>query len=108
MMDKKNIPLDKIDKKLPFTVPENYFEDFAVRMESQIRGVTIEKRHRHTGPWRYAVAAIFAGILLAGTLYTTLFKTNSKSENYESYVLSQVDEASMLYYYVADQTTETK
>lgn len=108
MMEKKNISLDKIDKKLPFTVPENYFEDFAARMELQVAGETLQPPHRRVLNWRVAVAAVFAGILLAGALYATIFKNASKSDNYESYVLSQVDESSMLYYYVGEPTTETK
>ena len=47
MMEKKNISLDKIDKKLPFSVPENYFEDFAARMELQVAGETLQPPHRH-------------------------------------------------------------
>jgi len=41
-------------------------------------------------------------------VYTSVFSGTSKPDNYESYVLSQVDETSMLYYYLEGHNTENK
>ncbi|HNX12899.1 MAG TPA: hypothetical protein PK664_07930 [Paludibacteraceae bacterium] len=108
MMRKKNISLDEMDKRLPFTVPENYFEDFATSMELQISEVAAEKKHRQLKPWVYAVAAVSTGLIIFGSVYTSVFSGTSKPDNYESYVLSQVDETSMLYYYLEGHNTENK
>ncbi|MBP1663316.1 MAG: hypothetical protein H6Q19_456 [Bacteroidetes bacterium] len=108
MMKKKNISLDEMDKRLPFTVPENYFEDFATRLELQVGEVAAEKKHHHLRLWAYAVAAAFTGLIILGPVYTFVFSGTSKLDNYESYVLSQVDETSMLYYYLEDHNTVNK
>jgi len=105
MRKKKNISLDTIDKKLPFMVPDNYFEDFAAKMEMNISKAKPKHKIR---TWVYAVAAVFIGVIVLGSVYTGIFKNNTalKSDNYESYVLSQVDEPSMMYYYLGEQNTK--
>jgi len=100
MKNNKNISIDEISKELPFTVPENYFEQFALRLEDQIgyKKSYILKTYR---TWMYMVA-MFVGILVMGQVFYTVNKNNvaKNTENYESYVLSQVDESSLADFYV--------
>ena len=96
--------LKKIDKNPPFSVPENYFEDFALEMDKKIAAPkTIQ--FKKIKSWMYA-AAIFTGLVVfGGTYYIHLQneKNTTYAENYESYVLSQVDESSMMDYYLANE-----
>jgi hypothetical protein len=48
-------------------------------------------------------AAVFVGVIIIGSVYySNIQKDNNAytADNYESYVLSQVDESSMMDYYV--------
>ena len=67
------------DKRLPFDVPENYFEDFAARMEARIEVETqyIASQHGQGNKGRRiefrrlatlvaSSAAVFAGLLFGG------------------------------------------
>lgn len=90
-----------MDNKLPFTVPEHYFENFALQLNSKIadqpKTFILKKRK----PWLY-VAAIFVGMVIFGGSYYYKYQKDTEiySENYETYVLSQVDESSIIDYYV--------
>src|ERR1035437_5025959 len=60
-MKKNNkISLDEIGRELPFTVPENYFEHFALQIDEQINRNSASN-HRFLRRWMYAAAA-FVGI----------------------------------------------
>ena len=52
------------------------------------------------------MAAMFVGILIMGQVFYTVNKNNvtRNAENYETYVLSQIDENSMADYYVSEPT----
>ena len=104
MEKKKHILLDHIGKELPFAVPENYFEQFAQNIKVQIsmKRISVNKLLK---PWMY-MAAMFVGILIAGQVFYTVYKNNTKGkeDNYESYVLSQVDESSIIDYYIDEQS----
>jgi hypothetical protein len=99
---KKNtkISLDEIGRELPFSVPENYFEHFALRMDEQIQH-NPGSNHRFLKQWMY-VAAAFVGIFMLGQTFYTVYQTNAtqNADTYEAYVLSQVNETSMMDYYV--------
>ena len=100
-MKKNNkISLDEIGRELPFTVPENYFEHFALQIDEQINRNS-GSNHRFLRQWMYAAAA-FVGIFMIGQTYYKAYQTNAtqKADTYEAYVLSQVNEASMVDYYV--------
>jgi len=100
MKDNKHISLDEIGKELPFCVPDNYFNQFAIQIDEQIgyKSVTTKKFLK---PWMY-MAAMFVGVLLMGQVFYTVYQNNTtkNAENYELYVLSQVDETSLMDYYV--------
>ncbi|MDP4238735.1 MAG: hypothetical protein Q8904_04590 [Bacteroidota bacterium] len=102
MKNNKNILIDEMSKELPFSVPENYFNQFALQIEEQIgfkRSIT-RKLFR---PWMY-MAAMFVGILVADQVFYSINQNNAarSAENYESYVLSQVDETSVADLYVEE------
>ncbi|HLP04549.1 MAG TPA: hypothetical protein VK152_03890 [Paludibacter sp.] len=103
MKTKKNISLEEAGNKLPFVVPDNYFEDFALNIEQQIA-----RQHKPSAilfkPWFY-IAAVFVGVLFAGQVYYALNKNtiSKNTDKYESYVLSQVDESSIMDYYIENQ-----
>ncbi len=108
MKTKKYISLDNLEKELPFAVPENYFQQFPLEMERKIAGKQISV-HKLLKPWMY-LAAMFVGIVIFAQIYYTVYQhnTSAKQENYESYVLSQVDESSLLDYYVEEPSNKTK
>lgn len=100
MKEIKFIPLDEMDKKLPFSVPENYFNNFSAEMGSII-AMKNKASVRKLRPWMYAVAASVIGIVtLTQVYFSSVKQTANKVENYESYVLSQVDEDTMIDYYI--------
>lgn len=85
---------EKIGDRNPFAVPENYFEDFATQMETQISAeqVNVKKLFK---PWMY-MAAMFVGILMMGHVFFAIYKqhqTKKEAELYELYLLSQLDYA---------------
>jgi len=100
MKKNKHITLEEIGNELPFGVPENYFEQFASQLEEQIdfKPVSI---HRLLKPWMY-MAAMFLGVLMMGQFFYTVYQNNTvkNADNYESYILSQVDETTLMDYYV--------
>ncbi|HEY5593148.1 MAG TPA: hypothetical protein VIK55_19290 [Paludibacter sp.] len=100
MKTNKHISLEEIGKELPFSVPENYFEQFASQLEEQIGYKNVSIR-RLLKPWMY-MAAMFVGILMMGQVFYTVYQNNTvkNADNYESYVLSQVDETALMDYYV--------
>ena len=107
MKTNKNISFEEIGKELPFTVPENYFENFASQIDKQI-GFKLSVTRRILKPWMYMVAAVFVGVAVLSPVFYT---ANNKrivqgTDNYESYVLSQVDESVLLDCYVDDSTTK--
>lgn len=100
MKNKDHISLETIGKVLPFSIPEGYFDDFALKMDQQMnqKSTFSTKLFR---PWMYA-AAMFVGIVVVGQI---VYNVNQKSalsttDTYESYVLSQVDETALMDYYV--------
>lgn len=99
---KKNtkISLNETGRELPFTVPENYFEHFALQIDEQINRNS-SSNQRFIRKWMYAAAA-FVGIFMLGQTFYKVHQTNAtqKADTYEAYVLSQVNEASMVDYYV--------
>ncbi|NDP19754.1 MAG: hypothetical protein GZ091_01545 [Paludibacter sp.] len=102
MKNNKHITLEEIGKELPFSVPENYFEKFANRMEAQIMKKQTPIR-RIFSNWVF-MAAVFVGVLIMGQVFYSVYQNNTlnNKDNYEQYVLSQVDESSLIDYYVDD------
>lgn len=104
MEEKKYIELQKTGNKRPFALPENYFENFAVQMDSMILKPQVKKRSvlRY---WMYGAAASLIGIVMLGQAYLNGNKKQQLvTETYDSYVLSQVSENSIIDYYLASET----
>jgi len=97
-MKKDDNILNNIGNKKPFSVPENYFENFAIEMEKQI---TAKKEKTVTvpfitklKPFLYA-AAIFALVLTIGNLMTDSSFSFTATENLmeqHDLLLSYLDE----------------
>ncbi|NDV46177.1 hypothetical protein D0T49_03860 [Paludibacter sp. 221] len=106
MNKKKKISLSEINKELPFEVPQGYFDDFASRMIAQTSEQHVPVR-RMLKPWLY-MAGMFVGILLLGNVvYNAYQNYNSlKTENYERYLLSQVDDVSLIDFYFEEFTED--
>jgi len=108
--DNKNI-LKETGNRLPFTVPEGYFEDFALQFEQNQLAVKKLSIRKIAMPWIY-MAAMFTGLLLMGNLIYHVYQNNKQenSEMYDMYVMSQLDNSVMIDYYVSqtDQTVEDK
>ena len=104
MNNRKKTPLSEIGKELPFTVPENYFEHFALNIDAQIGSVSYSNR-KFVRSWMYAAAA-FVGVFMLGQTFYKVYEAKQveKAEYYESYVLSQVNEAAMIDYYSEEST----
>jgi hypothetical protein len=105
MEKRKHILFEDAGKKLPFTVPENYFEDFAMQMDGQImaKPVPVFKLLR---PWLY-VAAMFLGVLVLSRVGYNIYQEkndNLMAENYDLYIMSQVDETEIIDYYLTEET----
>ncbi len=100
MKKNKKILLEEIGKELPFSVPLNYFEDFASQFDDRI-GLKSNNNKKHNKTWMY-MAAMFMGVLMMSQVFFTVYNNNETKnvENYELYVLSQVDETSLIDYYV--------
>jgi len=104
-MDNK-IKLEDIGNRKPFTVPENYFDDFGARLQSQLElqpQAEPVKSNKIIRPWMY-MAAMFTGILLMVSVVTSYYnrKLIAKNENYELYVISQLNDDMFYEYYIND------
>ena len=103
MENKKHISFDQAGNKLPFTVPEDYFEKFAQNMDAQIAVKRVPVFH-FMRPWMYAAAMLLCVLFIGkGTYNVYQNKQLANTENYELYVLSQVDEDDIIDYYLSDE-----
>ena len=106
MEKKKNISLGDFDKKLPFAVPENYFDKFSSDIEAKlmIKPTAVKDLLK---PWMY-MAAMFMGIFIISQLIT--FKNDDKQltsiDNYELYFTSQVGESDIMNYYLNEENNQ--
>lgn len=102
MKEFKNISLKEVGKEKPFSLPENYFEQFATKIAVQTDTPSKSKKMTFKR-WMY-VAAAFIGVLLVGNVLLSTYKQNQSDEmeSYELFILSQVDEYGLLEYYLDD------
>ena len=103
MKKKTNMKLGDFDRKLPFAVPENYFEKFATDIEANV--MIKHKPVKHMlKPWMY-MAAMFVGIFIVTQLFT--FNNDKQqltsTDNDELYFASQVDESDIINYYLNEE-----
>jgi hypothetical protein len=105
-MENKKIKLEDIGTRKPFAVPENYFADFDARLETKLElqpDAQNIKAYKIIKPWMY-MAAMFTGILLMASVVMNVYNKNlsAKNENYELYMLSQLDDDVIYEYYIND------
>ena len=104
----KNRNLNEIGNRIPFSVPENYFQDFANQFDAQIsvKPVAPLKLLR---PWMY-MAAMFLGVFFMSRIIYTVYNDNkiAAAENYELYVMTQVNDVESLQYFDAEVSETIK
>lgn len=95
-----NTSLQEAGTQLPFTVPEGYFDELTGRITAQTSERHVPLR-RMTRAWMY-MAAMFAGIVLLGNIAYAIYQrnTNLKLENYDRYLMSQVDDVALIDFYL--------
>lgn len=103
MKESGNIKLDGLNKKLPFAVPDGYFEKFSATIPAPTSaGVRKVSLYHTLRPYLFAVA-IFVGILLISI--PVYRKIHSPKEipvsDLKSYVVNEMDEETVVDY-VAD------
>jgi hypothetical protein len=104
----KNI--ESINPKLPFKVPEGYFD----KLQQDILAQTVnETRSKNRLYKNFAMAVVALCITLAGAYFANSYHaephhTIANSENYESYVSSQVDESQLEDMYLDNETPQSK
>lgn len=102
----KNYKLNDVGNRKPFSVPNDYFEQFATQFEEQIclKPVSPIKLLR---PWMF-MAAMFLGVFFLSKIAYSVYADSklTKSENYELYVMSQVDDVENMELYDQVQNNE--
>ncbi len=99
MTEKNRTYLDKAGNRIPFSVPENYFEGFALEMDQQIGAAQVTVKRMVT-PWMY-MAAMFVGVFILGNVIFNIYQENKRkhAEMYEMYIISQLDDSALMEYY---------
>lgn len=90
---REKIKIEEIGNRIPFKTPDNYFENFAAQFEEQVmvKPVSAFKLMR---PWMY-MAAMFLGVFFMSRILFTVYSNNkaeAAAENYELYVMTQVND----------------
>ena len=101
-MKKENIPLSlkTIPKERPFTVPDGYFEQFALNIDAQIAP---KRTVRPLNRWIYS-AAMFTGVMIIGIMSYTLYKNNTTQvpliteDDYDNLITAGVSEDLLVEY----------
>lgn len=106
MEEKNYIEIQKVGNKRPFKLPENYFNDFAERMDKLTTENVQKPKPFRLRPWMYGAAASLIGILFLGQVYLTNHKSKKLAsetfDTYDTYILSQVSESSIIDYYLTE------
>ena len=66
MEEKDYLEIQKTGNRRPFVLPENYFDDFAGRMDAVISENPQEDKQLRIRPWIYGAVASLIGILFLG------------------------------------------
>lgn len=106
METKSNKNLQETGNRIPFAVPDQYFENFALEMDSRISSQTVSVK-RLVKPWIY-MAAMFVVLLVMGNVLYSVYKDNrqQQSEMYEVYLMSQLDGSVLYDYYLSETSSE--
>lgn len=87
------------DKRNPFTVPDEYFEDFAAKMASMTQtSMPSLPWYKKTKSW-IAIAATLSGVIIGAKLMMPVEVTSKTVAQQpsveESYILNQMDESTL-------------
>jgi len=98
----EDILFERFGKRLPYAVPENYFDNFAAQWSNvgQVAVARLVPISRIVRTWLYA-AAMFAGVFFMGHFAYNIYnnnKQNNLAENYELYMYSQVADTDIIEY----------
>lgn len=99
MNQNKQSHLESIGNRNPFSVPDNYFENFALAMDGHIASKQVSAK-RIIMPWMY-LAAMFVGVFILGNIFFNIYQSNQRdsAELYEMYVTSQLNVSAHTEYY---------
>jgi len=114
MKNETNI-LNEIGNKNPFTVPQNYFENFAAAMEQKISAEKKETKiiplYNKLKPLYYIAAAVVLAFFVGDYLtmktasnanFTNLAETAAMPEQ-SDILLAYIDEHTLVEYYLTDE-----
>ncbi|MCL2597928.1 MAG: hypothetical protein FWD66_09835 [Paludibacter sp.] len=95
--------LQRIGNRIPFYVPEGYFEQFASNFSPLI---TLHEQHviKIFTMRRWVAAAAIAALLSVGFMSYRLYESRQITENqdnYETYLMSQIDDNNLMEFYFA-------
>ena len=105
MKREEDILFEKFGNKLPYTVPENYFDNFVAQWSKE-QAVAVPRvvQMRHVArTWLY-MAAMFVGVFFMGHfIYNSYNSHNSGiqdnlADNYELYMYSQITDTDVIDY----------
>ena len=110
---KQKINIEDFDKKLPFGIPDGYFETFPSRMIAQLEQPKKSIRFRKSLKIWISIVAMFVGMLLVGKFYfmpshSAKVLSEVSVDTYDNYVLSQVDESQLIDIYVNNYPSTNK
>lgn len=107
MKMQNKLGLKEIGNRNPFTVPENYFEDFAQQMKQITVTPKINARFG-LATWMYVAATVMGIFVLVNFFYKIHQDNLLNNENYDLYVMSQTDDMAIADYYLTTEDTETE
>ena len=104
MKREEDILFEKFGNKLPYTVPENYFDNFAAQWtKGQAIVIPRSEQTRHIlRTWLY-MAAMFVGVAFMGHFIYNSYNSSKQisiNENYELYIYSQIADTDIIDYYL--------
>lgn len=102
-MKAKMKTLDGIGNRVPYITPDNYFDDFAKKMDEMAHAESKSFSLRSISrPWIY-LAAMFVGMLVVTNILINLNgKENAEAITYEQYLSSQIDPTVLADYYLSE------
>lgn len=102
MKTNDNIQLDQLDKKLPFALPENYFEQFAANLPNQLNKTEAKRVpfYKHYKNYIYAAAIFLLLMAVAFPIYQKIQRNADilVAEDYKTYVAAEMDEDELIDY----------
>ena len=102
---KKQISIESLDKKVPFVVPEGYFNNLPMRVQGRVGNYQYAHEHswRISWNWQRTVLASFCIGLIGALVW---FTWPARQESIGQDVLSSVSDASIEQYLTDQNLTE--